>query len=269
MELTYEVRLRTRSTDRDYFWVGTDPDEWWMAWSDSKLRRAAALVRDVSSAGDRLYLTSVVSGRRDGSGSRTPIRYEIALTQSSEVHGISAGQVRWLINSWWQERGTLPNAQWRLGRQIDAALESAAKERGLSVDELLESRDATVIATALASLPEVPERTPFETIGEPSWIGSEHPEIKAYLGQQRSVAYFAALPLAAAQQLSLRRDVLLVIDGDAGIHPRFGPKAVVANRDPKAVAAYKPRQLNGYQARLWLVLALVCGMVVLALVVIL
>lgn len=259
MELTYHVVLRTRSTDRDYFWVGNDPDEWWRRWGDSKLRRQPTYVREVSATGDRLFLTGVVSGRRDGSSSHTAIRYEIAAQRATDGLGMSAAQITGLIDAWWNQRLTATQTSWQLGLEIDTVLTDQAVAEQLSIDALLENRDEAQVESALRRLAWSGSPVTSPPAVPAGWIGADHPDVAELLHGSRSIAYFAGVgPTEAVSDLGLPSDVLLVVDGDRDIHPQA---AVKAHR-PKDHAARSPRVLNSHQFRLWTLLIL--GILILA-----
>lgn len=254
MELSYRVVLRTRSTDRDYFWVGDEPEEWWAkGWGDSLLRRQPCYLCDLSDGDVRLLLTGVVSGRRDGSSSQTLIRYELAMRRSPDGAGLPQAQVDWLIRAWWQQRlaGTAP---WRLGLELDDVLRREAAAQGMSVDTVLEQHDAVTVESALRRLPKAPVMSSPKELGHAAWVGSNHPEVPDYLHGSTSLAYFAAVnPTDAEAGLGLRRDVLAIADGDSDFHP---PREVQLT-PPKGPAAIRPQPMGRYQIRLWAIVLLV------------
>ena len=246
--------LRTRSTDRDYFWVGDDPEEWWAkGWGDSLLRRQPCYLCDLSAGDVRLLLTGVVSGRRDGSSAQTLIRYELAMRRSSDGAGVPKAHVDWLIQAWWQQRHLASNEPWQLGLDLDDVLELEAAARGVSVDTLLERHDAATVESALRRLPEATVIQSPKDPGNAAWVGSNHPDVHDYLHGSTSLAYFAAVsPADADAGLGLRRDVLAIADGDGDLHAR---REVQATR-PKDPAASLPRPTSKYQLRLWAIVLL-------------
>jgi hypothetical protein len=252
VELNYRVVLRTRSTDSDYFWVGEDPEEWWATgWGDSLLRRQPCYLCDVSAGDVRLLLTGVVSGRRDGSSAQTLIRYELAIGRSSDDGGLPQTQVDWIIRAWWQQRNLTSNAPWQLGLDLDDVLAREAAARDVSVDILLEGRDALAVESALRRLPGVSAIQSPDDPGNAAWVGSDHPSVPEYLHGSTSLAYFAAVsPADADAGLALRRDVLVIADGDAKFHAR---REIQVTR-PKDRAAEAPHPPSKYQLRLWAII---------------
>ncbi len=262
MELNYRVVLRTRSTDRDYFWVGDDPEEWWAKdWGDSLLRRRPCYLRDRSTGDVRLLLTGVVSGRRDGA--QTLIRYELAMERSSDDAIVPQAQVDWLIDTWWGKRKSASNEPWELGLKLDDVIGQVAAAQGVSVDTLLEQGDAVTVESALLRLPKVTDiPSPKDSDGA-AWVGSNHPDVPGYLHGSTALAYFAAVnPADAEAGLGLPRGVLAIVDGDSDFHPE------VLTTNPKGPAASRPQPTSKYQLRL-LVIFLVALLLALTVVAIL
>lgn len=244
MELIYRLYMRTRSSDRDYFWVGGTPEEWWTTWGSSLLRRQPSLLRDTIDRRERIFLSRAVSSRRDGSSSRTLIRYDLALVadRTATSSGISGRQVDWLIGEWFAQRTLGAQSTWPLGAKIDALLESAAERIGVTVDSLLENESPAVV-TAVQDLPGASVARSGQGAVEPAvtWIGSANPKALSYLCGAPKLAYFVGTtPKDAKRGLALADDVVIVVDGDAGEHGRESQGASV----PKAPAAPSPRKVD-------------------------
>ncbi len=255
MELSYRVILRTRSSDTDYFWVGDDPEEWWATgWGDSLLRRQPCYLVDVSDGDIRLLLTGVVSGRRDGSSSRTLIRYELAMRRSPDGAGVPRAHIDWLIRAWWQQRNRVGSAPWPLGLELDDALGSEAAAQGVPVDALLERHDAATVESALRRLPEATVISSKKGHADAAWVGSNHLDVAEYLHGSTSLAYFAAVsPDDVGAGLGLGRDVIAIVDGDSDVHPRQESQVAL----PKGRAAIPPHPRNKHLIRLWAMVLLV------------
>lgn len=276
MELTYRVRLRTRSTDKDYFWVGADPDEWWLGWGTSLLRRQPCLLREVHEGDERILLTRIVSNRRDGSSSRTRIRYDIALERTatatpgdggaaSAPTGLAAAKAVGLVQEWWKQRHFGHQDPWPLGQLIDNLLSRQAFDRGQSIDAFLQLSSAEPVEAALQGLPDWtgPIKTRIEPEPDVAWIGAEHPDTSAYLHSTRSIAYFvAASAKDAERRLGLGSEVVIIADGDDASHQHSRD----AQSRPKAEAAGPPRITRPHQVRLWTIVLLAALTLALAIV---
>lgn len=269
MELTYQLYMRTRSSDRDYFWVGDTPEEWWTTWGSSLLRRQPSLLRDTIGGRERIFLSRVVSSRRDGSSSRTLIRYDLALVAETTPtsSGISAGQTTWLIGQWFAQRTLGAQELWPLGERIDALLESAARRGGVTVDQLLES-DSPEIRAAVQELPVASVEQPAQFDPMVRWIGSANPKTLSYLCGAPKLTYFVGTtPNDAKAGLALANDVVIVVDGDDGEHPREAQEGP----DPKGRAASTPRvverthqlRLAGNLLLILLVAVVACALILL------
>lgn len=242
MELTYRLYLRTRSSDRDYFWVGDAPEEWWTDWGSSLLRRQPSLLRDTVDGRERIFLSRVVSARRDGSSSRTLVRYDLALEAEGRAtpSGISSAKVDWLIDQWWSQRSLGVQNTWPLGEEIDRLLEADAAGKGLSVDDLLE-QEGPDVRSAFRGLPDMTGPRPGEPDPEFDWVGSASRSTVSYLRRAPKLVHFVGTtPVDAQNGLELPEGVVIIVDGDAAEHRRKISRPLA----PKVPAAPAPPQIE-------------------------
>lgn len=228
MDLKYEAIVRTRTADADYFWVGPDPTEWWIeGWGGSLLRREPCLLRQSGGQGGRILITGIQSDRRDGSTSRTRIRYDITFTPADEGP-LSSRQVEALIRDWWGQRRLGQHEPWPLGKDLDAAISAAATKLGATADGLIESKDARTISQTLAAVadqkhPRSQPQEPLPPDDDSDWAGSGWPAAESVvaLEHSRPVAYFAsATPRQMGDHLGLPREAFIIVDGDDLLHSR-------------------------------------------------
>lgn len=226
--MRYDVSVRTRSTDRDYFWAGdAHPVEWWTTdWGNSLLRRSATALHRPGTGGG-YFLNGIVSPRRDGSGARTLIRYELAFSPSSGGV-LERDRVVGLLLRWWEERLTPDNEVWVLGTDFDRQLGAVGRDE--SVDAVLERSEPESMCRVIAAIADdcrleeaAGERQPPDAL----WIGSDSPYVGALLSSQRPFAYFRSASRAEVEEnhLDLAGDVTVIIEGEAGVCP---PKAMSA-----------------------------------------
>jgi hypothetical protein len=197
-----------------------------------------------------MFLSRIVSGRRDGSSSGTLIRYDIALEAEESLTntGIGAAQVAWLLDQWWDQRLLGAQRTWPLGGDIDRLLESAVPTSGESVDSLLE-HGSPGVQEALRELAHGDRHKDDIPASQIDWVGSAHPRISSYLHAAPKLAYFVGTtPEDAEAGLGLAPGILVVVDGDSGEHSRSTPRSTA----PKAAAASKPRtNQRSHQIKFW------------------
>ena len=232
MELSYEVHIRTRSTDHDYDWIGAAPDEWWTepAWGRGLLRLRPCLLREETAADrGRILLTGIQSSRHDGSPSHTRISYDITLTPNPQGP-LDAASAAALVRGWWSQRSLGVGREWPLGLALDQELSTEAVRQGVTTDTLLESDGGTSASTAVAAvaagLRELSTGTTAaphdpESMSDMGWIGANHPLVDEILiGGSRPIAYFSAVDSRTATDPSngIDRRIMLIVDGSAEIH---------------------------------------------------
>jgi hypothetical protein len=176
-----------------------------------------------------LYLGGVRSSRTDAVAGSL-ITYDIALEANPEGR-VSEGEARALLHAWWDQRQA-PGV-WPLGRELDR-LDWSLAPRQLGLEDLVPPSGD--VPTAVTDHP---------VDGQPAWVGSAHTGVaalisRAMLGTGPPVAYFRAMSPELASETFLDSGAVLIVDGDAEVHPR--KKAPVPLPAPRPAAV--PRRVR-------------------------
>lgn len=215
MGLTFDVWIRTRTSERDYFWVGSTPHEWWLDWGPSLLRRTPCLLRDTGER-QRIFLSRIVSARRDGSSSSTQIRYDLAFEESHSEGGLSSGQVTGIIEQWWRQRSLSHSEVWPLAANLDHLITRRAEAAGLTLDNFLESADG-VRSVDLVDIAESVPPAPTELEVATRWVGALESDAHRLIHTRAGVAYFTSATREYVDgESGLPTGVVVILDGESG-----------------------------------------------------